>query len=673
MQWGDQQTTADVLQNTGNVFVQRSQMGGGSPVLRGFEANKVLLVVDGVKMNNAIYRGGHLQNAITVDYNLLDRMEIVFGPGSVVYGSDALGGVMHLYTKKPIFSGDKKITASAAPYIRYGSANTEKTIHTDINIGLRKVAFLSGFTFSDFDDLRQGADRSDLYSDFGKRNFYVQRINGQDSIFLNPHPDIQRGTGYRQLDLIQKILFKPGPEFSHSLNVQYSVSSDIPRYDRLAEVNKTPKFSEWYYGPQKRLLSAYTLQQEAKTLISDKMSMTFAYQNIEESRNDRRFRQNSLNSRKEKVSVYSANIDLSKQLRKHEFRYGAEGILNYVKSSAEKTNIVTGEIQKLDTRYPDGGSNMHSAALFYTHSIPISGKWIFTDGLRFSYVNLHARFNDKTFFPFPFESVVQKNKAVNGSLGMVFLPGNNWKIYSSLSSGFRAPNVDDLSKVFESVPGNVIVPNPELKPEYTYTGELSVAKSSADKFHSELTGYYTIYSNAITTEFAQFDGRDSIEFDGAISRVQKNVNTGKAYIYGFNAAGTFEFTDWLLFNNTFNYTFGRKLTAEGQTPLDHIPPVFGKSSLIFKIQRFNGELFMLYNGWKKLKNYNITGEDNISQATPDGMPSWYTFNLRTSYHINENLKLQASLENILDRNYRIFSSGISAPGRNLIISLRGSF
>ncbi len=94
-------TGADLLAMTPGVRIQKSQGGGGSPVLRGFEDNRVLLVVDGVRMNNAIYRSGHLQNAITIDPNTIERVEVVFGSSSVGYGSDALGGVIHYYTKSP--------------------------------------------------------------------------------------------------------------------------------------------------------------------------------------------------------------------------------------------------------------------------------------------------------------------------------------------------------------------------------------------------------------------------------------------------------------------------------------------------------------------------------------------------------------------------------------------
>ena len=106
------QTTADLLASVPGIKVQKSQMGGGSPVIRGMESNRVLLVVDGVRMNNAIYRKGHLQNAITVSPNQLDRTEIIFGPSSVIYGSDALGGVIHYYTKIPKLSEKLKVCTS---------------------------------------------------------------------------------------------------------------------------------------------------------------------------------------------------------------------------------------------------------------------------------------------------------------------------------------------------------------------------------------------------------------------------------------------------------------------------------------------------------------------------------------------------------------------------------
>ena len=156
----NQTSTADVMSNSGNVFVQKSQQGGGSPIIRGFETNKVLMVVDGVRMNNAIYRGGHLQNIITLDNSIMEKVEIVYGSGSVVYGSDALGGVMHFYTKNPLLSENDKLRVQASAYSRYTSANSGYAEHVDISVGGKKFASLTSFTYSNYGDLRQGAQRN---------------------------------------------------------------------------------------------------------------------------------------------------------------------------------------------------------------------------------------------------------------------------------------------------------------------------------------------------------------------------------------------------------------------------------------------------------------------------------------------------------------------------------
>ncbi|MBK7407269.1 MAG: TonB-dependent receptor plug domain-containing protein [Saprospirales bacterium] len=234
----NQQTTPDVLQNSGEVLVQKSQQGGGSPIIRGFEANKVLLVVDGVRLNNAIYRGGHLQNSITLDNTILEKAEIVFGPGSVVYGSDALGGVMHFHTKNPKLAYEEgKMHTSGQAFARYASANTELSSHIDFNLGWKKFASLTSLTYSSFDDLRQGGRRNPFYEDFGNRDFYVERFQDKDSMVVNEDPNVQVTSAYRQWDVLQKFLYQPSEQVSHILNFQYSSSSDVPRYDRLTQLS----------------------------------------------------------------------------------------------------------------------------------------------------------------------------------------------------------------------------------------------------------------------------------------------------------------------------------------------------------------------------------------------------------------------------------------------------
>lgn len=321
---------------------------------------------------------------------------------------------------------------------------------------------------------------------------------------------------------------------------------------------------------------------------------------------------------------------------------------------------------------------MQSYAAYVTHSYEINNQWILNDGIRFSLVNLEAKFNDKTFFPFPFDEVNQKNTAFNGNIGLIYIPGNDWRITAIGSSGFRAPNVDDLSKVFESAPGEVIVPNPNLKPEYTYNAEIGVSKSINNKVHLGVNGYYTYYKDAITTQQDTFEGNNSIEYGGEQSSVLMNVNESEAYVYGasgyLNADITDEFAIIIII--TINYTFGRIKAETGEYPLDHISPVYGRTSFNLKLNKFKGDFFTMYNGPKKSKDYNLLGEDNESYSLDplNGYThGWLTLNLSTAYQINTCFQLQLGLDNILDQNYRPFASNISASGRNFSITLRGAF
>ncbi|MFM8963474.1 MAG: TonB-dependent receptor plug domain-containing protein, partial [Sphingomonadales bacterium] len=331
-----QANTADILTVSGQVFVQKSQAGGGSPVLRGFEASRVLLMVDGIRMNSAIFRAGHLQNIITVDNMILDRVEILYGPSSTMYGSDALGGVVSLYTKQPkLFISN--VASKKAPWsvngnlmYRYGNGQNENRQHIDVNIANNKWAYLTSFTYSSFGDMRQGNQRSVAYPDFGKRLFYVARENNTDvvkdnSAFVN----IQKLSGYTQTDLLQKVLFKPNENTEHLLNVQISNSSDINRYDRLTETsNGLPVFSEWYYGPQVRNMIGYKLTKSNLNGYFQKMTANLNYQYLEESRITRRFKSNNKDYRFEEVAIFGVNVDLLRQGKSSELHVGVESYYN---------------------------------------------------------------------------------------------------------------------------------------------------------------------------------------------------------------------------------------------------------------------------------------------------------------------------------------------------------
>jgi hemoglobin/transferrin/lactoferrin receptor protein len=670
----NQSSTADVISNSGKIMVQKSQLGGGSPIIRGFETNKVLMVIDGVRLNNAIYRGGHLQNILSLDNAIMEKVEIVYGPGSVIYGSDALGGVMHFYTKDPVFSATEKKLIKANVYTRYMTAVNGYSTHFDVSVGSKRLGSITSFSYSNFGDLRQGANREPQVGNFGARSWYVKQINGLDSMVQNKDTNLQVGSAYSQYDLFQKFVFKQSKTLKHKINFQYSSTSNIPRYDRLVQMTgSNPKFGEWNYGPQKRLLGAYSLEFSKSYLLYDFAKIILSYQQVEESRIDRRYKDVNQNNRIENLDVISGNFDFAKKTGKQEIRYGIDVWYNKVKSTAFSKDITTGVENKLDTRYASGGSTMNSAAIYISHTWEISEKFILNDGFRFSNIGLTAKFTDTTFFNFPFKNVKQNNNALTGNIGLVYIPTDNSRVTALFSTGFRAPNVDDLSKVFESSPGNIIVPNANIKPEYTYNSEIGISNKFDNSLTIQATGYYTLYENVLTVQNFTYEGKDSIFYAGTKSKVLATTNANKAYIYGLELSLNANFNEHISFFATYNYTHARIVTDSLAIPLDHIPPVFGKLGIQIKERKFRADLFVNYSAWKRIADYNPFGEDNQAYALPEGMPSWYTINARISYQFNKFVSLQVACENILDRNYRVFASNISAPGRNFILTLRGSF
>lgn len=669
------QTSADLLQNTGKAFVQKSQGGGGSPVLRGFESNKILLAVDGVRMNNAIFRGGHLQNVIRVDNFSTEQVEIIYGTGSLIYGSDALGGVVHFVTKKPNLSLTKpKVNVD----LRTASANWEKTIHADISLTKKNVASYTSFTYSDFGDLRQGKAKNMFYKDTlpYSRSFYVQRFDGKDSMMANDKPHIQKQTAYKQYNIMQKFTIRQNEKVEHDVNFYFSNSSNVPRYDRLTEVNGSgiAKNAQWYYGPETWGMASYRLRMKDNSKLYDNFSLIGAYQYFAESRNSRRFNATNLKSQVEQVNVVSLNADAVKQLGdKHRLQYGLEGNMNFVKSTAHFTNVNTDSTFAADTRYPDGGNKMSSFSAYLTDQMMISEHFMANAGLRYNYTNLTSQFADTTFFAFPFKDAVQKTSAVVGNIGLAYITNNALRIAANFASNYRTPNLDDMTKVFESAGGRLIIPNSNLKPEYTYTSELAISKRWKNKVYAEVSGYYTLLRNGISLAPAKYENQDSVIYDGVKSAVFANTNNAQSFIYGAYAGLSAEVTDHIFVQGSVNYTKGRIVTDSTPAPLDHIPPVFGKVGIGYKNARFVGEFYSVFNGWKRIENYRLGAEDNELYAVAEGSPAWFTLNLKTQTAINKHFMLNAGIENILDTRYRVFASGISGAGRNIYIGIKGMF
>ncbi|UOQ53269.1 TonB-dependent receptor [Hymenobacter cellulosivorans] len=663
--------TADALVNTGQVFVQKSQFGGGSPVLRGFEANKILLVVDGVRMNNAIYRAGHLQNILSTDANAVDRIEVLSGAGSVIYGTDALGGVISILTKNPQLADSATATQPRVHtnnLVRYGTAAREKTVHTDLSLGWQKFGSLTSITASDFDDLRKGRRDYKSFPGFGENLRYVERQDGKDVVVPNDNVNMQRQSGYRHLSVLQKLLYRPSTSQQHSLNVQYSTTSNVPRYDRLQTYrNGNLRWAEWNYGPEKRFLASYQFQYSRPTALFDLLRFTPAVQKVQESRLVREFGKDLRDENVEDVRVLSANLDLFKQLGEHELRYGAEVTHNDVESTGTRVNIVSGATTGIATRYPTG-STYATTGVYASHRWEITPRLILSDGLRFSTVKLKANFNPE-FFKSNLLNSDQESSSLNGNLGLVWMLPAGFRVSGLVSTGFRNPNLDDVSKTFEQNNGTLIIPNLELKPEQIFYREAEVSNTIEGKLQVALTGFYSTLTDAIVVRpYTAPDGSTKTVYNGQTFTTVANTNTGKARVYGFSGRFNAALVKHWSAQASVTYTKGRDLSLD--VPLDHIPPVYGRGAIIYQNQKLTAEASVLFNGRKGVAEYSPSGEDNLIQNTPVGALGWQTFNLRTTYQITRSWSVQSGLENILDQSYRPFASGINAAGRNFYLTVR---
>ena len=482
------------------------------------------------------------------------------------------------------------------------------------------------------------------------------------------------------------------------INLQYSTSSNIPRFDRLIEFkNNSLKFAEWNYGPQNRFLlsSQFLIHPNKKWLESG--SITGAYQQIKESRIQRKFGSLDRSFREELVNVFSVNGDFSVSLtqdKKRVLSYGFEFTYNDVTSkSFGKTLVVSnGQINgsssgfKVQSRYPDGGSNYLSSSAYIAYRQDLNSKTTLNTGLRFTNTTLHALWLDQTFIHLPETNITAVNSAVTATIGYVYRPGKNWQLNSVVSSGFRSPNIDDIGRVREKS-GNISVPNIHVNPEFAYNVEIGLQKYFNDKkFRVGANVYYSLLDNYIQRDFVyNTDGsKKQVQFDGEFGNAITNQNKGTAYVFGYTLSYLGKISSTINSSGFITYTKGR--TYDTKEPMSSIPPLFGRVEINYKKDKIEFGAALKFNTKKDIEDFNITEGIDNHDLTPIvdpnaildsdkyyGSPSWMTIGLTSNYLLSDTFSIQARLDNIFDEHYIEFASGISAPGRNASISFVANF
>ena len=667
-------TSAELLLLADEVTIQKSSFAGGSPIIRGFEANRILLMIDGIRMNNAIYRSGHLQNSITVDPFIVENCNIIFGPSAVSYGSDAIGGVIDFKTKDPItFSKNDSSIFKGNYFIRSNSATQEITNHINFNISGKNIASLTSVTHKKFGDVSMGQNRNHGFDEWGKHTFYVESRNLQDTVINNPNPFIQKGVGYDQIDLTNKILFKPTSKSRVIINSQFSKSSNLARFDQLNnyDLNGAPEYSQWDYGPQKRILNSISISTRNRSIFFNEVSAVFSHQYIEESRITRKFNSRIQRNMIEKVNVLGGNIQLSKSLSSSaQLTYGTELYYNSVQSDAYSINLSNFIVSTNNSRYPSGGSNIFCPALYGNYNIK-KNRFSIMVGVRYTWNHIYASYGDNSL-EFLSGSLEIKKHSINGSFNTIFYPNKNTKFFLDLSTGFRSPNIDDLGKVFIK-DEFLTVPNNDLIPEYAYNlslGLRSQKELNKYKFSFSASSFATLLDNVITKQSFEIDGDNVINYEGSSYELLANQNAKNALVYGASGSLRFNFKKFN-FHSSICYTKGE--ITKSQLSMSHIPPVFGKINFKYSFKKFDLHILNVFNSNKTLESFGDGNTDNPAEATKEGYPKWWIFNTKATYYFKKLIILNMGVYNLFDIHYKTFSSGISAPGRSLMISAKLTF
>lgn len=687
------ENAAEMLRKVPGIRVQQSQGGGGSPVLRGFEANRVLLMVDGVRLNNAIFRSGHVHNALSVDPLSLSRAEVIFGPSSVGYGSDALGGVVHFYTRSPLINQEKKVQASGYTSYTFRQNTSKQAVIFEYSAS--KWGVLQYLSFSRFGDVVMGNRRPHGFENWGKVFAYSQNTDSRyfSTPTQNTNPSIQKNSGYHQLDLLQKWVYHTSNGIKFTLNFQGSQSGNIPRFDKLVERRGGAlRFAQWEYGPQKRLLISPQVRFEGNQPWLQSGKIIAAVQFLEESRIQRKFSSLDRETQHERVAVFSLNADFKARSRQgSDWSYGLEATHNKVSSSAfserliaEGTTIIGWEPKTaIPTRYPSGGSTYTTFAAYTDYRYDINPKSTFSVGARHTLTELDVAWTEQALIDSRLDHAYQKHQSSNVTVGFNHKPNGNWQLKALFSTGFRAPNVDDLGKIRENN-GLLSVPNVELKPEYIYSTDIGIHRKWTNGSSMELNGYYAFIRDYIARGrhpiFMDESTQDksTIMYSGDEVQTIANINVGKVDVLGFSGQTKWIMTPRLHYQGAVTLTkgFGNELSGN----LPSISPIFITQSLQWNTAKGKLALLWHYAGAKAPSTYSPWGEDGLEE-TPQltdnqsdlqyaGTPAWHRWDMQFNVPIRQSLQLSGGIFNLWDTHYREFASGISAPGRSAKLALR---
>ncbi len=621
------QTPMDALHGEVGTFVQQTTPGQGVVIVRGLKGSEVLHLVDGFRLNNAIFRNAPNQYIALVDGQSLDRIEVVRGPSSTLYGGDAMGGVVHMLTPELDFSGDAwtwdgRLRAIAA------SADDSLIGRAEVRGGREGMGLALGVTSQEVNDLRSGDGKTRPFTGFTQRS----------------------------LDFKWQAGIAPGHELMFSL--QYSEQPRTPRYDALVPGfgQAAPENAIFFFEPQERRFAQLRWRIGNPNALFDNGELRLGRQIVVDDRRTRATGAPNLEHERNRDATTGVAGQFGKAIGEyHHLSYGFEFYRDDVDSSKTRTNINTGAFSVRAPRFPDG-SRMDGMAVYAADDWR-HGRFDLNYGLRYS------RFDIEIPSAGIAPSVSLTPDDLTGNVGFAFELNDDVRLVANLGRGFRAPNIFDLG-VFGVRPGNRFsTPNPNLKPESVTSLDGGV-KFGGERFSGELIAFRSSYRDKITSVLTG-------NVIGGALEVQ-NRNVAELDLWGVEAGVRCRMpSPDLELYATATYTRGEEDTDTGTMPADRIPPLYGKLGARWQVRESLGvEAYGLY----ATRQDRLSSRDRIDpRVNPQGTAGWGTLNARVAWRASEHFDLSLRAENLGDKHYREHGSGLDEPGRNIILTADYSF
>lgn len=612
MDYFTKRSTPEMLMNTDGVFVQKTNHGGGSPFIRGLTGNQTLLLFDGIRLNNSIYRYGPNQYLNTVDVFTIDRMEVARGTGSVQYGSDALGGALQIFSVEPILNSTGSewhgnVTGKMM------TAGMEKTGRGQLEFNSKKMAMIIGGTYRDFGDLVGGEETGE-----------------------------QTPSGYTEYAFDGKLLFTLNENMQLTLASQFLNQSHVPVYHKV--VLEDYVVNEFH--PQQRLMNYARLNIQGRKKIFEKVKFIASWQQNTE--NTTAQKNNTILMQLDSTCVNTLGFvaDVTSSFSKI---WSANSGVEYYHDNVSSSRFVIStdnSVPPLEKRglYPDD-SKYGNFSVYSLHHFSLNN-WVIDGGIRFNAFNI--KIDDKDL-----GEVKIAPEALVFNLGTMYNINRSNHLYGTVSNGFRAPNIDDMGTL-GIVDFRYEVPAYDLKPEKSVSFETGY-KLNLPKFQANVAGYYMDLNQLITR--AKVEG----EFvDGY--QVYKKENVEEAFITGCEAAFLWKVVPNVDLNSSISYTYGQNITKD--EPLRRIPPLNGKVAATYTLKKFfvSGEL--LFAG---KQDRLAEGDKSDNRIPAGGTPGWKVVNFFAGYQLAM-VKLKVGFENIFNEDYRTHGSGINGVGRSVWIS-----